>query len=208
MHACCVWPPVGSKPGSLCCSIDLWVLAFLLMPLCSCPSAHAFLFMQTHKVVKELGRHTDLRTAGECFAAVLRLTSVFWHVGACYLWLPHVLQRRLGLFPCLCLLCWCPFCRRPFPSPVLVGGDSLEAVCSLLFASTCCLCSLDLAPPCTCTVISSAVLVGGDSMEAQFAELAAFPDILVATPGALLVWWLQTTDGSSLSLTACCFSMP
>ena len=32
-----------------------------------------------------------------------------------------------------------------------------------------------------------AVLVGGDSMEAQFAELAAFPDILVATPGAFTV---------------------
>ena len=27
------------------------------------------------------------------------------------------------------------------------------------------------------------MLVGGDSMEAQFAELAAFPDVLVATPG-------------------------
>ena len=104
MHACYVWPPVGSKPGSLCCSIDLWVLAFLLMPLCSCPSAHAFLFMQTHKVVKELGRHTDLRTAGECFAAVLRLTSVFWHVGAYYLWLPHELPRRLGRLSCLRLL--------------------------------------------------------------------------------------------------------
>ena len=34
------------------------------------------------------------------------------------------------------------------------------------------------------TDLRTAVLVGGDSMEAQFAELAAFPDILVATPGA------------------------
>ena len=34
----------------------------------------------------------------------------------------------------------------------------------------------------------AAVLVGGDSMEAQFAELAAFPDILVATPGGCM--WL------------------
>jgi hypothetical protein len=31
-----------------------------------------------------------------------------------------------------------------------------------------------------------AALVGGDSMEAQFAELAANPDVLVATPGRLL----------------------
>ena len=34
------------------------------------------------------------------------------------------------------------------------------------------------------TDLRTAVLVGGDSMEAQFAELAANPDILVATPGA------------------------
>lgn len=34
------------------------------------------------------------------------------------------------------------------------------------------------------TDLRVAVLVGGDSMEAQFAELAAFPDVLVATPGA------------------------
>lgn len=31
--------------------------------------------------------------------------------------------------------------------------------------------------------LRTACLVGGDSMEAQFAELAAFPDIVVATPG-------------------------
>ena len=34
------------------------------------------------------------------------------------------------------------------------------------------------------TNLRTAVLVGGDSMEAQFAELAANPDIIVATPGA------------------------
>ena len=34
--------------------------------------------------------------------------------------------------------------------------------------------------------LRTAVLVGGDAMEAQFAELAANPDILVATPGRLL----------------------
>lgn len=31
--------------------------------------------------------------------------------------------------------------------------------------------------------LRTAVLLGGDSMEAQFAELAAFPDILLAAPG-------------------------
>ena len=33
------------------------------------------------------------------------------------------------------------------------------------------------------TNLRAAILVGGDSMEAQFAELAANPDIIVATPG-------------------------
>ena len=33
------------------------------------------------------------------------------------------------------------------------------------------------------TNLRLAVLVGGDSMEAQFAELAANPDIILATPG-------------------------
>lgn len=33
------------------------------------------------------------------------------------------------------------------------------------------------------TDLRLAVLVGGDSMEAQFAELAANPDIILATPG-------------------------
>lgn len=36
------------------------------------------------------------------------------------------------------------------------------------------------------TNLRTAVLVGGDSMEAQFTELAASPDILVATPGRLV----------------------
>jgi ATP-dependent RNA helicase DDX54/DBP10 len=36
------------------------------------------------------------------------------------------------------------------------------------------------------TDLRTAVLVGGDAMEAQFAELAANPDVLVATPGRLL----------------------
>jgi ATP-dependent RNA helicase DDX54/DBP10 len=34
--------------------------------------------------------------------------------------------------------------------------------------------------------LRTAVLVGGDAMEAQFAELAASPDVIVATPGRLL----------------------
>ena len=37
--------------------------------------------------------------------------------------------------------------------------------------------------------LRSAILVGGDSMEAQFAELAANPDIIVATPGE--AFWLK-----------------
>ena len=37
------------------------------------------------------------------------------------------------------------------------------------------------------TNLRTAVLVGGDSMEAQFAELAANPDIIVATPGMYTV---------------------
>ena len=36
------------------------------------------------------------------------------------------------------------------------------------------------------TDLRTAVLVGGDSMEAQFAELAANPDVLLATPGEVL----------------------
>ena len=43
----------------------------------------------------------------------------------------------------------------------------------------------------------TAVLVGGDSMEAQFAELAAAPDVLVATPGRL-VHHLAEIDGFNL----------
>lgn len=33
------------------------------------------------------------------------------------------------------------------------------------------------------TNLRTAILVGGDSMEAQFAELAANPDVIIATPG-------------------------
>ncbi|KAL4439981.1 hypothetical protein ABPG75_002982 [Micractinium tetrahymenae] len=47
------------------------------------------------------------------------------------------------------------------------------------------------------TDLRTAVLVGGDSMEAQFAELAAFPDIIVATPGRLM-HHLQEVEGMSL----------
>ncbi|PSC71287.1 DEAD-box ATP-dependent RNA helicase 29 [Micractinium conductrix] len=45
--------------------------------------------------------------------------------------------------------------------------------------------------------LRTAVLVGGDSMEAQFAELAAYPDIIVATPGRLM-HHLQEVEGMSL----------
>lgn len=47
------------------------------------------------------------------------------------------------------------------------------------------------------TDLRTAVLVGGDSMEAQFAELAAFPDIIVATPGRLM-HHLQEVEGMNL----------
>ena len=33
------------------------------------------------------------------------------------------------------------------------------------------------------TNLRQAILVGGDSMEAQFTELAANPDVIIATPG-------------------------
>jgi len=42
-----------------------------------------------------------------------------------------------------------------------------------------------------------AALVGGDSMEAQFAELAAYPDVIVATPGRL-AHHLDEIDGFGL----------
>jgi ATP-dependent RNA helicase DDX54/DBP10 len=47
------------------------------------------------------------------------------------------------------------------------------------------------------TDLRSAVLVGGDSMSVQFAELAAAPDIIVATPGRLL-HHLQEVQGFTL----------
>ncbi|KIZ06170.1 hypothetical protein MNEG_1790 [Monoraphidium neglectum] len=45
--------------------------------------------------------------------------------------------------------------------------------------------------------LRTAALVGGDAMEAQFAELAANPDILVATPGRLL-HHLEEVEGMGL----------
>ncbi|KAK9809034.1 hypothetical protein WJX72_008211 [[Myrmecia] bisecta] len=55
------------------------------------------------------------------------------------------------------------------------------------------------------TNLRMAVLVGGDSMEVQFAELAANPDILVATPGRLM-HHLQEVEGMSLrSVEYCVF---
>lgn len=47
------------------------------------------------------------------------------------------------------------------------------------------------------TDLRMAILVGGDAMEVQFAELAANPDILVATPGRLL-HHLTEVEGMSL----------
>jgi ATP-dependent RNA helicase DDX54/DBP10 len=47
------------------------------------------------------------------------------------------------------------------------------------------------------TDLRTAVLVGGDSIQAQFAELAACPDVLVATPGRLL-HHLQEVPGFDL----------
>ena len=46
--------------------------------------------------------------------------------------------------------------------------------------------------------LRTAALVGGDAMEAQFAELAANPDVIVATPGRLL-HHLEEVEGMSLS---------
>ncbi|CAL8470205.1 g9747 [Coccomyxa elongata] len=53
------------------------------------------------------------------------------------------------------------------------------------------------------TDLRTAVLVGGDSMEAQFAELAANPDILLATPGRLM-HHLQEVEGMSLQTVQYC----
>jgi ATP-dependent RNA helicase DDX54/DBP10 len=49
------------------------------------------------------------------------------------------------------------------------------------------------------TDLRTAVLVGGDSMEAQFAELAANPDVMVATPGKLATWRDDSVPASSPS---------
>lgn len=51
--------------------------------------------------------------------------------------------------------------------------------------------------------LRAAALVGGDALEAQFAELAARPDILVATPGRLL-HHLEEVRGFSLSNVEYC----
>lgn len=47
------------------------------------------------------------------------------------------------------------------------------------------------------TDLRLAVLVGGDSMEAQFAELAANPDIILATPGLNLPGCCQLLQGTA-----------
>jgi DEAD/DEAH box helicase len=41
--------------------------------------------------------------------------------------------------------------------------------------------------------LRTAVLLGGDSMEAQFAELASFPDILLAAPGIAMTFSCSVT---------------
>lgn len=53
------------------------------------------------------------------------------------------------------------------------------------------------------TDLRTAVLVGGDSMEAQFAELSANPDIIVATPGQLLLLLLLLTSCCCHCCTCC-----
>ena len=47
------------------------------------------------------------------------------------------------------------------------------------------------------TDLRIAILVGGDSMEAQFAELAANPDIIVATPGGRTIHLNLHISGTS-----------
>lgn len=51
------------------------------------------------------------------------------------------------------------------------------------------------------TDLRSTVLVGGDSMQAQFAELAAAPDVIIATPGRLL-HHLREVPGFTLKAAA------
>ena len=53
------------------------------------------------------------------------------------------------------------------------------------------------------TNLRTAVLVGGDSMEAQFAELAANPDIIVATPGGALRGTSKSTGQHMHAVTLC-----
>ncbi|KDD73137.1 DEAD/DEAH box helicase, partial [Helicosporidium sp. ATCC 50920] len=54
------------------------------------------------------------------------------------------------------------------------------------------------------TDLRVATLVGGDSLEAQFAELAAHPDVLVATPGRLLH---HLDEIATLSLQGVCYAV-
>ena len=54
------------------------------------------------------------------------------------------------------------------------------------------------------TNLRTAVLVGGDSMEAQFAELAANPDIIVATPGGAPRGTSSTPPGQHVEAVISC----
>lgn len=59
---------------------------------------------------------------------------------------------------------------------------AVSAYLHSLLTCLCCACDMCCAC-CACCAWLAAALVGGDSMEAQFVELAAFPDVIVATPG-------------------------
>ncbi len=58
------------------------------------------------------------------------------------------------------------------------------------------------------TNLRLAVLVGGDSMEAQFAELAANPDIILATPGQLSSYFYQLNAAKDALVVTYLYSRP